>query len=246
MTTEEYSNLANDWSDFIDWNKRRLGENGWLTKQLSKCKSVFDASVGEGCDSIYLIKQGFDVTSNDIDENFIKVAQINANRENVRLKLTKNNWLELKEKMPKESFDAVILLGNSITHLFKKEDRLKTLENFLYLLRKNGILIIDERNYSYILDNRENILNGNFRYSKKYVYCGEKMQGKPVEISNSQVVFRYIHERRIKGEIKLYPFKKDELQSEIKQSGFTKIKQFSDYKKGYNYDADFYQYVAIK
>lgn len=75
--------LAEMWGDYIDWQKRREGENSWLVKQLRRfnCQKIFDSSLGDGCDSIYLIKEGFDVTSNDIDEVFIQKARENAERE---------------------------------------------------------------------------------------------------------------------------------------------------------------------
>jgi len=60
--------LAEMWGDYIDWEKRRKGENSWLVKQLKKynCQKIFESSLGDGCDPIYLIKEGFNVTSNDI------------------------------------------------------------------------------------------------------------------------------------------------------------------------------------
>ena len=72
--------LVEMWGDFIDWEKRRKGENGFLTGQLKRfnCKIVFDACLGDGADSIYLIKEGLQVTSNDIDKLFIKKAKKHA------------------------------------------------------------------------------------------------------------------------------------------------------------------------
>jgi SAM-dependent methyltransferase len=242
--------LVEMWSDFIDWGKRRLGEKGFLVKQLKRfnCATVFDSCLGDGADSIYLIKGGFDVTSNDIDNLFIENAKANAARSGVALKITEFDWRELDKHFKQGRFDAVLCLGNSLTYLFKREDQLKTLKNFLFLLRDCGILIIDERNYQYFLDKREEILKeGKFRYSKKYVYCGDKVHGAPIEISEDKVRMQYTDERTgKKGYLALYPFKRNELSDLLKGAGFTKIEQFSDYKKGYNPNADFYQYVCIK
>lgn len=237
------------WGDFIDYKKRKTGEAGFLKKTLnhSNCHKVFDSCLGNGVDSIHLIREGFDVTSNDIDALMIKKAKENANKAKVTLKITEYDWLHLDKHFDEDSFDATICLGNSITYLFTKNNQLTTLRNFLHLLRKGGVLILDERNYQYMLDNREEILKGNFRYTRRYVYCGKKVHGKPVEITDNRVRMEYTHdEKEEKAYLILYPFKKGELVSLCKEAGFSKVEQYSDYKKGYNPDADFHQYVCVK
>lgn len=241
--------LAELWGDFVDCKKRREGENGWLIEQLNKynCKEIFESSLGVGCDSIYLQKNGFDVTSNEIDKSWLKKAIQSAKKEKVKLKITNLDWRKLTTKIKKESFDAALCLGNSLTYMFTHSEQTRALQQLRFILRPKGILIIDERNYQYILDNRKEILGGNFRYSGKYVYCGETVHGKPIEITNDYVKFQYTDERTgKKGYLVLYPFKKGYLKKILKEAGFKKIEQFSDYKKGCRKSADFYQYVCIK
>jgi len=118
-----------------------------------------------------------------------------------------------------------LCLGNSLTYLFDKSDKIKTLKNFLHILKKGGILIIDQRNYQYMLDNRKEILKkGEYRYSGKYVYCGDKVQGKPIEISENEIKFEIKDSRTGNNFIfTLYPFKKDELLNLLKEAGFKQI-----------------------
>ncbi|MCR4368729.1 MAG: class I SAM-dependent methyltransferase [archaeon] len=249
IISDNYNSMAlvDMWADFIDWKKRRQGEDGFLKKTLleNNCQRIFEACLGDGCDTIYLLKEGFEVTSNDLDLLFIKKAQENARREKVKLNITSYDWRELGKHFEK-SFDAVICLGNSLTYLFDEKDRLKTLTQFRKMLVNGGILIIDERNYQYILDNNKAILKGDFRYSANYVYCGNKVHGTPIEITPEKVVFEYSDTaRKRKARLELYPFKRGELLNLLKKAGFKKISQYSDYKKTYSKNADFYQYVAI-
>ena len=251
LVPENYNsqNLVSMWREFIDWEKRRAGEDNFLINQFHtrKVKKVFDASLGDGCDSIYLLKQCFDVTSNEIDKIFLDKALENAKVENVELKILSLDWRKLDTKIPAESFDVVILLGNSLTYLFNEKDQLETLRQFKRILRNGGVLIIDERNYQYILDNREKILQGDFQYSGKYVYCGDKVHGKPVEISDSRVKMEYTDERTgKKGYLVLYPFKRGEMKNLLAKTEFASIEEYSDYKVGENHNADFYQYVCVK
>jgi len=194
-----------------------------------------------------LIKEGLEVTSNDIDKLFIEKAKSHAKDAGVNLNITEFDWLELDKHLEKESFDAVLCLGNSLTYLFERKEQLKALKNFYHILRKGGILIIDERNYQQLLDKRKEILEeGKFSYSRKYVYCGDKVHGEPVEISDDKVKMQYTDERTgKKGYLILYPFKKNELLQLIKESGFKKVEKFSDYKTA-DPLADFHQYVCVK
>ncbi|MEK7091947.1 MAG: class I SAM-dependent methyltransferase [Patescibacteria group bacterium] len=251
LVPENYNSqdLVNMWREFIDWDKRRVGENNFLINQFQKynVKKIFDASLGDGCDSIYLLKQSYVVISNEIDQTFLNKALENAKEEKVELKITTLDWRNLDTELSEESFDAVVLLGNSLTYLFSKQDQLKALSQFKRILKKGGILVIDERNYQYILDNKDKILNGEFYYSAKYVYCGDRVHGKPIEISDDEVRFEYLDERTCnKGYLTMYPFKRGELLKLIQESSFQEIEQFSDYQSTYNDSADFYQYLALK
>src|SRR3989338_5438870 len=141
--------LVRFWTEFIDWKKREKGENGFFGKLLREhgCQRVFDSALGDGYDSISLLKKGFSVVSNEVDPNYWKEAKRNAKRQGVELDLTPGyDWRD----MPKEldgKFDAVVCLGNSLTYLHEKDDQLKSVIKFRNLVRKGGIVVIDSRNY---------------------------------------------------------------------------------------------------
>lgn len=240
--------LVDLWGDFIDWKKRRKGENEFLPRilKVNGCEKIIDASLGDGCDSIYLIKKGFKVVSNEVDSLFIEKALMNARKTGVELSITSFDWREFDKKFPANSFDAIILLGNSLTYLFSKRDQLRALTAFRNVLREGGVLLVDERNYCYMLKHRKEILENNFKYSKNYVYCGDRVNAKPAEIQWNKVVMKYEHVNGKKAFLVLYPFKRGELKSLLKQSGFKRIRQYSDYKKGFDPQADFFQYVVVK
>ena len=155
------------------------------------------------------------------------------------------DWRALDAQLLEGCFDAVILLGNSLTYLFTQHDQLSALQQFKKVLRPGGLLIVDERNYQYILDHREEILAGHFNYSGKVVYCGREVHARPTEIDDDHVVFEYQHQKTgEKGTLVMYPFKRGELKQLLVTAGFGAITQYSDYKAGANPDADFYQYCC--
>lgn len=241
--------LVGMWGEYINWQQRRKKEGKWLVNQLKKykCKKVLDSCVGDGCDAIFLIRKGFDVISNDIDEVFIQKALENAKKEKVKLKITNLDWRELNKEFPAQSFDAVLCTGNSLTCLFKRKNQIKALEQFYTILKKEGVLIIDERNYQYVLDNREKILKNN-HHSINCLYYGKDVFVRVVEIQNDRIRYE-LCDKRDEGRVSwaiVDPFKRGELKKLLEEVGFGKIKQYSDYKPVKKVDAIFYTYICQK
>ncbi|GFW06494.1 glycine N-methyltransferase [Trichonephila clavipes] len=67
------------------------------------------------------------------------------------------NWLTLPDDIhkPNGGFDAVICLGNSFAHLFDMKGDMSDIKlairNFHEMIKPNGYLLIDHRNYDYTL-----------------------------------------------------------------------------------------------
>jgi SAM-dependent methyltransferase len=248
--TGDYKNsklLVEMWGDYIRWEQRWKTVGKWLVKQLRRhnCQKIFDSALGDGCDSIYLVKKGFDVISNDVEKLFIKKAIKNAKKYKVQLQITNLDWRELTQKIPKGTFDAVLCLGNSLTCLFEREDQIIALREFKKILKKNGILIIDERNYQLILDNRERFLKGEYSTTGKFLYCGKYVHSKPVLIREDLIKFEVFDLRSgKKAYFFVYPFKKGELQKLLFKANFRKIEKYSDYKYCDDPLASYYTYIC--
>ncbi len=239
---------AGMWDDFVNAKKRMESEGPFLLGHLGKRhQRVFDACLGTGADSIFLLKNGYDVTSNELDRHFMRRAVENSRKEGVRLNALRYDWRELAAHLATKKFDAVMCLGNSLTYLFKRMDQFVALRNFFKILKDSGVLILDTRNYDYILDERQSILeNGNFRYSGNYVYCGiDKVHAAPVQISENGVLLEFTDlQTGKKAHLAVYPFRRRELHDLLADTGFASISLFSDYRPGLNPNADFYQFVC--
>ena len=78
----------------------------------------------------------------------------------LQLVIEEANWLTLVDDMddniPEEGYDAIICMGNSFAHLpdyhGDNRDHITAFRQFHSLLKPGGILIIDHRNYDYILE----------------------------------------------------------------------------------------------
>lgn len=249
LATQDHAELAGLWGDFIDWNGRLQNEGPFLVEQLNKhgCRRIFDACLGDGVDTIYLIERGFLLISNERDPSFQERALKNADARNIKLMITQYDWRGLNAFAPYPLFDAIICLGNSFTYLFESEDRKLVLRNFHALLKPGGILIVDERNYPYMLANREKILNGQApASSRRSVYTGQKVIARPIVIEDSLVVMHYRHkETQEEGRLSFYPFKEGELRS-LLEKDFEHLDIYSDFSKGHDLEAAFYQHICRK
>ena len=62
----------------------------------------------------------------------------------------------MDRNVPQEGYDAIICMGNSFAHLpdyhGDNRDHVTAIKQFYNLLKLGGILVIDHRNYDFILD----------------------------------------------------------------------------------------------
>ena len=240
--------FANSFDEFINWKKRREGEGGFLAKTLRSfgAQKILDTAAGTGCDAIYLKKEGFDVTANEFDPAFYKRAKQNMKREKTHMQLVSSEWSNLTSVFEEGSFDAVLCLGNSLTYLPEKSGQIGAVKSFFHLLKNGMFLLIDERNYPFMLSHKEEILGKKFCGSGNYVYCGTETENHPILIEENRIVFEYVHNNKWRSHLTVYPFKKGEMLEILRAAGFSYFCEYSDYKEGYNENADFFQYVAVK
>uniref|UniRef100_A0A3P8QLS1 Glycine N-methyltransferase n=1 Tax=Astatotilapia calliptera TaxID=8154 RepID=A0A3P8QLS1_ASTCA len=164
---------AKVWQLYIGDTKSRTQEyRSWVVSLLKQhgVRSVLDVACGTGIDSIMLVEEGFNLVSVDASDKMLKYAlkaRWDRRKEPAfdQWVIEEANWLTLSEDIqkPGDGFDAVICLGNSFAHLpdFKvvlllllgdQSDQKLALRNIASMVRPGGVLIIDHRNYDYILE----------------------------------------------------------------------------------------------
>jgi SAM-dependent methyltransferase len=231
------------WPDFVNIKKRVETETPFLAGHLSgPSPLVFDACLGCGATTIGLrLKKAAEVLPNEIDPNMLDIAVSEARKKGLRINALSYDWRDIPEHLH-GMFNMVTCLGNSITLLFDRNERLLALRNFASILVPTGALVIDERNYP-------SILEGKFNPSGKFVYCGlDKVVPRLVRASDASVVMEYKHLGSGDiAQLEMYPFKKGELLGLLHEAGFNRIRTFGDYKAEYDPgNVEFFTYVARK
>lgn len=205
---------------------------------------VIDLGAGSGCDAVGLAQRGFRVVGNEIDPVMLAAARQLGRRTRTRVRWQSYDWNTIGDDQPGTA-KAAYLVGNSFCLLRHASDRQTAASQFAKLLSPGGRLVVDERNFEYILRDRIEILRGNFRYSRTVVYCGKTVSAIPSCIEDDQVTFAYhmTGTGEFLGELHMYPFRRGELVHLFAGVGLALRAEYSDLKLGYSPEADFHAYV---
>jgi glycine/sarcosine N-methyltransferase len=248
MKNQFDENFAQHWDELIDWDSR-LKTFNFINKLLVKhqCRKILDVATGTGFDSINLIKNGYEVFSQDASAEMLTIAQRNAKNNNIDLKIICKEWGEyqstFKGKNLDEKFDAIICLGNSLACETRKSKRAVALKEWFFLLKPSGILILDHRNYETNISKKGDQL-------KSIYYHGKSVKIVPDKVSNHMTRFRYLFNDGNEFGLNMYPIKLEELFDLSINANFLHIEMFADNLNIGNIpdqeNINFYQHVFKK
>ena len=200
---------------------------------------MLDVATGSGFHSVRLLEAGFDVVSADGSPQMLYKAFANARRRGHVLRAVQADWRFLNRDVHGE-FDAIICLGNSFTHMFNEKDRRKALAEFYAMLKHDGVLILDQRNYDVILDQ-------GFSSKHIYYYCGEEVVAEPEFVDEGLVRFRYSFSDGSAYYLNMFPLRKEYTARLMYEVGFQHVDTYGDFQETYrDSEPDFFIHVAEK
>lgn len=238
---EYVETFVDKWDELIDWESRAKSEGTFFIDILREngAKHVLDVATGTGFHSARLLKAGFEVVSADGSADMLMKAFENGCKHGYIMRTVKADWRWLNRDVHGE-YDAIICLGNSFTHLFDERDRRKALAEFYAMLKHDGVLIIDQRNYDSILDN-------GFSSKHKYYYCGENVVAEPEYMDEGLARFRYKFPDNSVFHLNMFPLRKSYTRRLLYEVGFQRIETYGDFQETYrDEEPDFFIHVAEK
>ena len=130
--------------------------------------------------------------------------------------------------------------GQRLTHLFDEADRVKALNEIYRLLNRDGVAIIDQRNYDAILDN-------GFSSKHQSYYMGETVTVRPEELTEDILKMRYEYDDGAVHFLSLCPIRQEYVTGLLLDAGFSSVERYGDFEADYEfYDPDFVIQVARK
>ncbi|MPZ29021.1 MAG: methyltransferase domain-containing protein [Micromonosporaceae bacterium] len=239
---EYVTSFVQKWDDLIDWKKRTESEGSFFIDQLKGhgVRKVLDVATGTGFHSVRLLEEGFETVSADGSPEMLAKAFANGLAYGGHiLRVVHADWRWLNRDVHGE-YDAIVCLGNSFTHLFAERDRRKALAEFYAMLKHDGVLIIDHRNYDAILDE-------GFSSKHKYYYAGENVSAEPVHVDEGLARFCYTFPDGAEYYLNMYPLRKDYMRRLMREVGFQRIETFGDFQETFSkHEPDFFIHVAEK
>lgn len=238
---EYVHSFVEKWDELIDWDARASSEGEFFIEELRRrgARKILDVATGTGFHSIRLLKAGFEVVSADGSPEMLAKAFATGREHGFILRTVQADWRWLNRDVHGK-FDAVICLGNSFTHLFNEHDRRKALAEFYAVLRHDGILVLDQRNYDAILDE-------GFKSKHTYYYCGENVRAEPEYVDEGLARFRYEFNDGSNFHLNMFPLRKDYTRRLMFEVGFQTIRTVGDFEETYHQaDPDFFIHLAEK
>jgi len=233
--------FADKWDELIDWESRAKSEGSFFIDLLKErgARKILDVATGTGFHSVRLLEAGFEVVSTDGAAEMLHKAYENGRTRGHVLRTVLADWRWLNRDVHGE-YDAIICLGNSFTHLFDERDRRKALAEFYAMLKHDGILILDQRNYDRILDQ-------GFSSKHTYYYCGEDVSAEPEHVDEGLARFKYTFPDSKVYYLNMFPLRKDYTRRLMHEVGFQKVVTYGDFQETYSEEEpDFFIHGAEK
>ena len=213
------------YKDLVKWESRLKKEAPFFKEILNGLKSedikILDVSCGTGFHLVMFAKWGFRGVGIDISEKNIVEAIKLANKNNIEKEIDfiVGDILEIDKKLKEDSFDFILLIGNTFS-IFSLEERTSLLNQILGLLNKGGKALIQSVNYLSHQEEKEWFYNPNIQRDKDgaLVFHNRVMEWKE---ANNKITM-YVH--KIKQDSK----QEEEFELQTKKTEFyvPKMKDF--------------------
>ena len=201
-------------------NKKKNLKN-FITESM---KTAADIGCGNGVDSITLSSLNIIATGFDPSPKMIETAIKNSKESNQKINFYNYAAKDIPAKFNSQ-FDFICSLGNTIANI-PTVDLESSIKRFHTLLSKDGKLLLHILNYEKIVKENERIIN--IKEGKKDFIV------RFYDFENGYLNFNILKfnkhspNEKLLITTKLFPHKLRTLQSLLKESGFSKIKLYSD------------------
>ena len=156
-----YDSFADEYDLFVNWPGRLAFELPFLEETLSRAPyanagkpAVLDAACGTGQHALALAERGYPVAGADLSAGMIARARQNALQQGVEVRFEVAGFGDLAQTYGRESFEAVLCVGNSLPHVLSETELVAALTDIAMVLRPGGLLVLQNRNFDQVLEQK--------------------------------------------------------------------------------------------
>lgn len=233
--------FASHWDELVGWGNDSFKNIDFIKEILNRynCKKILDVALGTGFHSVNLSTSGFDITAVDISEAMIMTAERNALNYKTKFKIICSDWVDLENKL-EDKYDCIICLGNSLACENDLDKRRKSIANWIKLLKKNGIILVDRRNYELLLLGKDITKERTMYFGKEVKIIAEKVQ-------KNDTVFSYEFKDGKKFKLRMHPITHNQMQNLFNQRELELVKVYKNYHSTFNEaDTNVFHYIYKK
>ncbi|MDB2613642.1 methyltransferase domain-containing protein [Chlamydiales bacterium] len=189
---------------------------------------ILDLCCGQGRHSLELAKRGYQfITGIDRSRYLIRLARGRAQKLNYRNKFSEGDARKIR--IPDQSMNRVVVMGNSFGYFEQEDDDLKVLKEANRVLQEGGVLYLDVTDGSWM---KENFEKRSWEWiDEELMVCRERH----LASDQCRLISRELVTHAEKGVIadqfyaeRLYTF--EELKSQLILAGFEKIERHENVK----------------
>lgn len=225
---EFYDKFADKYDTLVSFENRAKREANFYDSIFKKykVKTVLDCACGTGHHIMMLKKMGYDIKGSDLSPAMINKARANLKEKKIDVTLKISDFKDLNKKFD-ERFDVVICVGNSLPHLMSDEELIHALTEMNAVLNKNGILILEQRNYDKILTLKKRFFPVSYRETEVFFYV--------LDFLPSAILFNIINVNTSNQTFHTYSTKYNALKMEklkdlLHTTGFQIVDLYEDYE----------------
>jgi len=183
-----------------------------VTDELPPGARVLDCSCGTGTLAVGLALLGFEVSASDASAAMVARTRELAAARGVRLEVAERSW-EALEGAP---FDAVLCVGNSLTHAAGRDGRRAALAAMRRVLRDSGLLAITSRTWERPLQDGEDVVERRGRRARvRRAWHPPEREGGPHVLEVSVTV----EDETWRERLDYWPFSHEELDADLRAAG---------------------------
>lgn len=180
---------------------------------------ILDMAAGAGRHAISFAKRGFDVTAVDLSENLLKVAKENAKSGDIKINFVHS---DIRKFNPANKFDIVLNLFTSIGYFDSDEENFAIFKKAYLLLKDGGYFVLDYFNRNFL----ENNLVPSSIETKNGTEINQNRTIRGNRIIKEIIIRKNGSTKNFFESVRMFSY--NELQSELKKTGYKIISTFGD------------------
>lgn len=199
--------------------------------QMINGQRILDAACGSGGYSLALAQEGYTVTGIDLDPGMIAYAKDKAYQKGINVTFRVEDLRHISES--DAEFSAILCLGNSLPHVLSDEDIRQALCELHRVLSKDGIFILQNVNYDWVLKDRPQQLPlieqpaEGVSFARAYTYRADGF----IDFTTCLTVADGLQKQEYGGTIPLRPLKRDDLTKWLSNCGFKQLAIYGGFDK---------------